>query len=213
MKVSRFIAIVCVCMIAALNYSVAQTSAHDYFNKASQEYIHGKEQEALITTKRALEIFENDKKLQDLYNILQQQDENKDNKNSSNDNSSDQSDDSNKQDDNSSDSGDDSQSQDAGDDSKQNKDDAKDDSPDKNDSKGDDQQSKSDQEQGDEESKNPQSEGDDSDKNMRDKIGEISELEAEMLLQSLEQDDKKTLDKVNKQLQLKQRSHSVEKNW
>lgn len=198
----RIIAIVftmmCMCMVHA------QKTAHDYFNMSSQLYIQGNEKEALTLVKRGLEVYETDEQLKKLLEILQkkdnssnqnqQQNQNNDQNNSSDENKQDNSQNGNQ------------------DNNNQNKEQNKE----QNSQSGNQQDKKQDSQTGEQkkQEQGKKSEEKPGEKGKEQYVkGQISELEAEMLLRAIENNERAIQLKLQKQKQEQQRRQSIEKNW
>lgn len=183
--------IITVCAIAVH----AQKTAKEYFNMSSQLYVEGNQKEALILTKRGLEVFEQDEQLQKLLEILQKKNNNSQQNQQQNQN---QNNDSN------SDSNDSSQGGNQG-----NKDEQKEQDSKSGENKHNNQQQQSgDQQQGQKSQAKPGEEG----KEQYTK-GKISENEAEMLLRTIENNERAIQLKLQKQKKEQQKRQTIEKNW
>ena len=67
--------ILIVLFVCLYSFVFSQKSSLDYFNEASTLYIQNKKNDAFFHVKRALEIYENDARLSELYNLIKPEDE------------------------------------------------------------------------------------------------------------------------------------------
>jgi len=235
MKKILFLLGICIC-----SGVFSQKSSLDYFNEASTLYIQNKKNDAFFHVKRGLEVYEDDERLSELYNLIkpedepphqcqnpQQQDKKEDgDQNQQNQGGSgsqgDQQQDSQEQSDaqnNNSDNSDESKSSQKSD-SENSEDSHKDDSASgdsdelkNNDSAEESERAQKEKEQSDDKSQ----EGGFSqinDANAKEqKEGQISTMEAEMLLRAIEDKDKELQIRLQQQKSQKSNRTTVEKDW
>ena len=167
--------------------SFGQKTAQEYFNVSSKLYAEKQEEAALYTVSRGCELFESDSALAQLKRLIEKDDKkNQQNQQNSNDQGNDD-----KQEKNQS-------GQDQKQDQQQNGQDNK--------QQNQQQEQQSAENQGKDENKEQQNQP-------KDKKGQISEIQAEMLLDAIDNDDKAIQQRLKQQRQNKQNQNRIEKNW
>ncbi len=220
--------------VCSYSFVFSQKSSLDYFNEASTLYIQNKKNDAFFHVKRALEIYENDARLSELYNLIKPEDEpphqcqNPENDeqneegNQNNDGDSGSEGDNQQDSQEQSDSSDDSETQDSS--QKSDEKDGEDSQQDDSASGASDEQKNNDGDEKNEHQKKDEKQDEDesreggfsqiNDANTKEqKEGQISTMEAEMLLRAIEDKDKELQIKLQQQKSQKSKHSTVEKDW
>lgn len=177
-----------------------QKTAQEYFNVSARLYAEKQQDAALYTVSRGCELFEKDSSLAQLKRLIegennQQNQQQKQNKNDKNQNNQDQQNQDGQ-----------GQSQDGQQNNQQNQQGNQ-----ESQQKGDQQQNNDKQEQG-QESQMQQGQQDNNQPN-EDKKGQISKVQAEMMLDAIDQNDKAVQQRLMLQKQQKKNNNRIEKNW
>lgn len=180
-------------------HSFGQKTAQEFFNVSSKLYAEKQEEAALYTVSRGCELFESDSSLAQLKRLIEKNDKN--NKNDKNQQ--------NQQKDKNQGNGDQKQQQNqSGQDQKQDQ---------QQNGQNNKQQNQQNQQQ--QQQQSAQNEGKDDKQNKdgsnqpKDKKGQISEIQAEMLLDAIDNDDKAIQQRLKIQQQNRQNQNRIEKNW
>ena len=185
---------------SAFSTAYGQKTAQDYFNVAAMLYAGNQTEAALYAVSRGCEIYEADSSLAQLKRLIDK-DDNKKNQNQQN-NKNNQGDQKNQ----------DNQGQNGQQNGQQNNDQQNQQGNQENQQQGNQQQNYDKQEQGKESEKNEQGQkGDNHPKG--EKKGQISEIQAEMMLDAIEGNDKAVQQRLMMQKQNKKNNNRIEKNW
>ena len=185
---------------SAFSTAYGQKTAQDYFNVAAMLYAGNQTEAALYAVSRGCEIYEADSSLAQLKRLIEK-DDNKKNQNQQN-NKNNQGDQQNQ----------DNQGQNGQQNGQQNNDQQNQQGNQENQQQGNQQQNYDKQEQGKESEKDEQGQkGDNHPKG--DKKGQISEIQAEMMLDAIEGNDKAVQQRLMMQKQNKKNNNRIEKNW
>jgi len=185
---------------SAFSTAYGQKTAQDYFNVAAMLYAGNQTEAALYAVSRGCEIYEADSSLAQLKRLIEK-DDNKKNQNQQN-NKNNQGDQQNQND----------QGQNGQQNGQQNNDQQNQQGNQENQQQGNQQQNYDKQEQGKESEKDEQGQkGDNHPKG--DKKGQISEIQAEMMLDAIEGNDKAVQQRLMMQKQNKKNNNRIEKNW
>ncbi|MBO7124519.1 MAG: hypothetical protein J6V74_01600 [Bacteroidales bacterium] len=185
---------------SAFSTAYGQKTAQDYFNVAAMLYAGNQTEAALYAVSRGCEIYEADSSLAQLKRLIEK-DDNKKNQNQQN-NKNNQGDQKNQ----------DNQGQNGQQNGQQNNDQQNQQGNQENQQQGNQQQNYDKQEQGKESEKNEQGQkGDNHPKG--EKKGQISEIQAEMMLDAIEGNDKAVQQRLMMQKQNKKNNNRIEKNW
>ncbi len=174
-----------------------QKTAQEYFNVSARLYAEKQQEAALYTVSRGCELFESDSSLAQLKRLIEGENnqKNKQNKNQQGNNNNDQ---------NQSEQG---QSQNG-----QNNDQQNQQGNQESQQKGEQQQQNQQQQQG--QQSDEERQGQRGDNNSQgDQKGQISKIQAEMMLDAIDQDDKAVQQRLNMQKQNKKNNNRIEKNW
>ncbi|MCQ2959690.1 MAG: hypothetical protein MJ198_05815 [Bacteroidales bacterium] len=181
----------------------AQKTAQEYFNMSSQLYVSNQTEKALYVVSRGCELYESDSALAQLKRVIEKKsDDNQQNENQQNKNKDNQDNNQNQQ----------NQSGQGQDQNGQNNDQQNQNGNQESQQKGNQQQQNDKQEQG-EESQDPRQGQKSEDQPKGDKKGQISEIQAEMMLDAINQDDKAVQQRLMLQKQNKRNNTKIEKNW
>ena len=173
--------------------SFGQKTAQEYFNVSARLYAEQQNEAALYTVSRACELFESDSSLAQLKRLIDKNDNN----NQQNQQNNNDQDDGNQEKE--------QQQNQSGQDQKQEKQQNDQDNEQQNQQQ---QQNAENQEKNEDENKNKEQEN-----QAKDKKGQISEIQAEMLLDAIDNDDKAIQQRLKLQRQNKQNQNRIEKNW
>ena len=185
---------------SAFSTAYGQKTAQDYFNVAAMLYAGNQTEAALYAVSRGCEIYEADSSLAQLKRLIEK-DDNKKNQNQQN-NKNNQGDQQNQ----------DNQGQNGQQNGQQNNNQQNQQGNQENQQQGNQQQNYDKQEQGKESEKDEQGQkGDNHPKG--DKKGQISEIQAEMMLDAIEGNDKAVQQRLMMQKQNKKNNNRIEKNW
>ena len=194
----RFLTILLI--FSAFSTAYGQKTAQEYFNVAAMLYAGSQTEAALYTVSRGCEIFEADSSLAQLKRLIEKDDnqKNQDKKNNQNNQGNQQNQD--------------GQGQNGQQNGQQNNDQQNQQGNQETQQKGDQQQDNAKQEQG-QESESQQQGQKDYGKPQGDKKGQISEIQAEMMLDAIEGNDKAVQQRLMMQKQNKKNNNRIEKNW
>ena len=194
--------LVIVLIFSAFSTVYGQKNAQDYFNVAAMLYAGNQHEAALYTVSRGCEIYENDSSLVQLKRLIEK-DNNKNNQQKNQQNNQKQ----------------DNQNNQDGQQNGQNQqgDNSNDTNKDQNGNQetqqqGDQQQNNTKQEQGNESQDSQQGQKENS-QPKGDKKGQISEIQAEMMLDAIENSDKAVQQRLVLQKQNRNKNNKIEKNW
>lgn len=188
-------------VFTAFSTAYGQKTAQEYFNVAAMLYAGNQTEAALYAVSRGCEIYEADTSLAQLKRLIEKND-NKKNQNQQQNNQNDQDDQQNQ----------DGQGQNGQQNGQQNNDQQNQQGNQETQQQGDQQQNYDKQEQGKESNKDEQGQkGDNQPKG--DKKGQISEIQAEMMLDAIEGNDKAVQQRLMMQKQNKKKNNKIEKNW
>lgn len=187
-------------IICAFSTVYGQKTAQEYFNVSALLYAENKQEAALYTVSKGCELFESDSSLAQLKRLIENQDQNKKKQNKKQQNQEEQGNQDNKDGDSSND-----QNQSNGNNDNQNNGNKE------SQDKGNEQQNAN-QQEGQESQETKEGQKDDA-KPQGDKKGQISERQAEMLLEAIDNNDKLIQQRLKQQKKQKGNYNKIEKNW
>lgn len=182
-------------IICAFSTVYGQKTAQEYFNVSALLYAENKQEAALYTVSKGCELFESDSSLAQLKRLIENQDQNPKKQNQEKQGNQDNKDGNGSND----------QNQSNGDNDNQN------DRNKESQDKGNEQQNAN-QQEGQESQETKEGQKDDA-KPQGDKKGQISERQAEMLLEAIDNNDKIIQQRLKQQKKQKGNYNKIEKNW